>query len=104
MACQKLIEQKNFKPLATYYSFAQLIKHRPLCQTDQLCIIEWALKNSGHSIRSALSNYNAMRSSIWKDDICVGNGEYFKAVEPAQEVNLAHFDSSARLRMPFINT
>ncbi|CAN5130804.1 hypothetical protein BH09DEP1_BH09DEP1_3720 [soil metagenome] len=65
-ACQKLIEQNNLKPLATYYAFAKLIKHRPLSQQTQNCIIKWTLKNNDFTITSARTNYTSMSAHIWK--------------------------------------
>lgn len=39
LACQKLIEKKNYKPLAAYYAYAKTIKHMPVGQEKQLEII-----------------------------------------------------------------
>lgn len=104
IACQKLIEQKNFKPLATYYAFAKLVKHRPLSQISQLSIIERELNNKGFSITSAYSNYDSMRAHVWQEGICVGNGEYsLPPFNTHLEVNLADFDTSAKLKIPRFN-
>lgn len=104
IACQKLIEQKKFKPLATYYAFAKLVKHRPLSQNGQLSIIEKELKNNNLSISSSYNNYDWIRCHIWQEGICVGNGEYSLPPFNTQlEVNLADFDTSAKLKIPRFN-
>ena len=39
-ACQKLIETKNYKPIAAYYAYAKTIRHMPVGQESQLAILE----------------------------------------------------------------
>lgn len=53
-ACQKLVEEKKFKPLATYYAFAKLIRHTPLSSNDQHWIIERSLNAKNYSIESVI--------------------------------------------------
>lgn len=104
LACQKLIEQKNFKPLTTYYAYAKLVKHRPLCQKKQAYIIERELKNKNFSLTCAYNNYNSIRCHIWKEGICMGNGEYsLPLLKNPFEVNFADFDTSAKLEIPRFN-
>lgn len=102
-ACQKLIENNNLKPIATYYAYAKLIKHRPLSRKDQICIIQWALKNHNFNITSARTNYNLVKAHIWKDNNLICRGKYSIPVTRQPEVNFADFDTSAKLIMPFIN-
>lgn len=97
LACHRLIEQNNLKPLATYCAFAKLIEHRPLSQKTQLCIIESALKNQNFVIASAHTNYNSMRSDIFKEGRCVSSGTFSVQIPAMPEVNLAVFDTSAML-------
>lgn len=40
LACQKLIETKNYKPIAAYYAYAKTVRHMPVGQESQLAIIE----------------------------------------------------------------
>lgn len=51
-ACQKLIETKNYKPLAAYYAYAKKIEHMPVGQENQLAIIEDILRNDYKLIKS----------------------------------------------------
>jgi hypothetical protein len=101
LACQKFIEQKNLKPLATYYAFAKLVKHRPLSQKSQISTIKWWLHNNELSITSSLTSTHSARASIWKDGTCIMSADYCEPLR-YQEVNLASDNTSARLRLPFI--
>lgn len=53
-ACKKLVEEKKFKTLATYYAFAKLIKHAPLTSDDQFAIIHKSLRERNYSIESII--------------------------------------------------
>lgn len=103
IACQKLIEQNNLKPLATYYAFAKMVKHCPLSQKDQLCTIKWVLKNNHFTITSARTNYNSMRAHIWEEEKYVSGGEYTIPNSGSKEDDLADFNTSDKLGISFIN-
>lgn len=62
-ACQKLIEEKNFKAITTYYAFARLIKHAPVDPGTQQSIIEQNLNANNYSIESIIRS-NSVESRI----------------------------------------
>lgn len=63
LACQKLVEEKKFKVLTTYYAFARRIKHTPLSSDDQYWIIENSLNAKKYSIESVVRD-NSIESHI----------------------------------------
>ncbi|CAN5130871.1 hypothetical protein BH09DEP1_BH09DEP1_3730 [soil metagenome] len=63
VACQKLIEQGNFKPIATYYAFAKLIKHEPVGQEAQASIIIESLNRNRKSIECIIRS-NSVEARI----------------------------------------
>lgn len=64
-ACQKLIEEKKFKPIATYYAFSKLIKHAPVDHDTQWAIITKNLNENGFSIEAILRS-NSVETRIQK--------------------------------------
>lgn len=71
-ACAKLIEQRNYKPLATYYAFATGTKHSHVERDQQFSIINRLLKIAGVLITAERSG-NSIEVKMLGSLGCSGN-------------------------------
>lgn len=99
-ACEKLVEQKNLKPLGTCYAFTSLMSQPH--QKDKISLIKECLAKNNLTITCSFTNYNEARTSIWKDANCICKGAYQLPLAIQSGDYLVLSDTSDMIRISFI--